>query len=268
MRTPLVLYLVLIDSAAIQVSDRLRDSFEGYTELKEEHGIENHDCPRMLRYLVADAFAEKCFSDAGRKRTDQLFTMYWNSQVAVNAARQSHLSFKLQRIYLAISIYLCNPQLSKSTAPKLRRIEVSVLFSNQAFSTHISITMALQHVTLSKFLYFCTPAAVTGLTYGWEVGSMGGILAMPQFLDYFDNPSAFFQGLMTVLLIAGEIFGSLIVGLFISDRFGRRKTALMSVVAYIIGQAILVAAQDRAMFLTGRFLNGFGAGPMFQVVSL
>ena len=97
---------------------------------------------------------------------------------------------------------------------------------------------------------------------------MGGILAMPQFLDYFDHPSAFFQGLMTVFLIAGEIVGSLLVGMFISDRFGRRKTALMSVAVYLIGQAILVVAQDRAMFLVGRFLNGFGAGPMFQVVSL
>jgi len=97
---------------------------------------------------------------------------------------------------------------------------------------------------------------------------MGGILAMPQFLDYFDNPSAFFQGLMTVILIAGEIIGSLFVGMFISDKFGRRKTALMTAVVYLVGQAILVAAQNRAMFLAGRFLNGFGAGPMFQVVSL
>lgn len=128
--------------------------------------------------------------------------------------------------------------------------------------------MASPHVTVGTFLYYCAPSAVAGLTYGWEVGSMGGILAMPQFLDYFDNPSAFFQGLMTVFLIAGEIIGSLFVGMFVSDRFGRRKTAFMTVIVYLIGQAILVAAQNRAMFLVGRFLNGFGAGPMFQVVSL
>jgi MFS family permease len=97
---------------------------------------------------------------------------------------------------------------------------------------------------------------------------MGGILAMPQFLDYFGNPSAFLQGLMTVSLIAGEIVGSLLVGMFVSDRFGRRKAAFMSVIVYLIGQAILVAAQNRAMFFVGRVINGVGAGPMFQVVSL
>ena len=173
MRTPLALYLasfVLPEHCGRvnrnEVSNRPRDSFEGYTELKEDHGIENQDYPRVPLYLVADASGEKCFSDAGRKRTDQLFTMCWNSQVAVNVTRQSYLSFKLQRTYLAISIYLCNPKLPKTTASKPHKIEVSVLFSSQASSTYIFITMTLQHITLSSFLYFCTPAAVAGLTCG------------------------------------------------------------------------------------------------------
>ena len=123
-------------------------------------------------------------------------------------------------------------------------------------------------ISWTLVLYYCTPISITGFAYGWEVGSMGGILAMPQFLDYFGTPSAFFQGLMTVCLIAGEIVGSLLIGLFISDRLGRRKTIMVTVVLYTVGQAILVAAQNRAMFIAGRVLNGVGAGPLFQTMSL
>ena len=96
---------------------------------------------------------------------------------------------------------------------------------------------------------------------------MGGILAMPQFLGYFDSPSGFTQGLMTAALIAGEFAGSLLVNMLVSDRFGRRYTIVFSVVVYLLGQVILVAAQNRAMFIAGRVINGLGAGPLFQTVS-
>lgn len=96
---------------------------------------------------------------------------------------------------------------------------------------------------------------------------MGGILAMPQFLEYFDTPSGFTQGLMTAALIAGEFVGSLLLNMFVSDRFGRRYTIIFSVIVYLVGQVILVASQDRAMFIVGRVINGLGAGPLFQTVS-
>lgn len=96
---------------------------------------------------------------------------------------------------------------------------------------------------------------------------MGGILAMPQFLNYMDTPTDFRQGLMTAALIAGEFVGALFVGLF-SDRFGRRVTIWICVAIYLAGQVILIAAQGQNMFIAGRVINGFGAGPWFQTVSL
>jgi len=116
--------------------------------------------------------------------------------------------------------------------------------------------------------YYIIPISITGFAYGWEVGSMGGILAMPQFLNYFNTPSSFTQGVMTAALIAGEFVGSLLVGLVFSDRFGRRITIIASCMIYLIGQAILVASQNRGMFIAGRALNGLGAGPLFQTMSL
>ena len=115
--------------------------------------------------------------------------------------------------------------------------------------------------------YYILPISIAGFAYGWEVGSMGGILAMPQFLTYFGIPSSFTQGIMTAALIAGEFVGSLLVGLVLSDRFGRRITAIACCGMYLVGQAILVASQNRGMFITGRVLNGLGAGPLFQTMS-
>lgn len=119
-----------------------------------------------------------------------------------------------------------------------------------------------------QVLYYIIPSTVTGIAYGWEVGSMGGILAMPQFLNYMGTPSDFRQGLMTAALIAGEFVGALLVGLFLSDRLGRRMTIIVSVLCYLLGQAVLVAAQDQGMFIAGRIVNGLGAGPWFQTMSL
>ncbi|KAL6242231.1 high affinity glucose transporter [Rhinocladiella similis] len=122
-------------------------------------------------------------------------------------------------------------------------------------------------ISLLRVLYFILPNTIAGFAYGWEVASMGGILAMPQFLEYMDTPSDFTQGVMTATLIAGEFFGTLLIGLFFSDRFGRRITIILSCVIYLVGQAILVAAQNRDMFIAGRVINGFGAGPLFQTMA-
>ncbi|KAJ5729689.1 uncharacterized protein N7483_004197 [Penicillium malachiteum] len=122
--------------------------------------------------------------------------------------------------------------------------------------------------SLSRKLYYAIPPAIAGFAYGWENASMSGILTMTQFLDYFHTPSAFRQGVMTAALLAGEFGGSLMIGFLISDRFGRRITILVCVLIYLIGQAIIVASQNQAMFITGRVVNGLGAGGLFQTISL
>lgn len=97
---------------------------------------------------------------------------------------------------------------------------------------------------------------------------MSGILTMPQFLSYFHEPSAYRQGAMTAALQAGEFGGSLLIGFFLADRFGRRYTLLICVTIYLVGQALVVAAQNQAMFIAGRLVNGLGAGGLFQSISL
>lgn len=135
--------------------------------------------------------------------------------------------------------------------------------------TRLSFSMAPKNnVSFVNKLYYAIPASISGFAYGWENASMGGILAMPQFLDYFNTPSAYRQGAMTAAMIAGEFGGSLLIGFLLSDRLGRRLTILASVAIYLIGQAIIVASQNQAMFIAGRVINGLGAGGLFQTISL
>ncbi|CAK7205459.1 high affinity glucose transporter [Sporothrix eucalyptigena] len=123
-------------------------------------------------------------------------------------------------------------------------------------------------ITFVEYLNFLVPILVTGFAYGWENGSLGGILAMPQFLDYFHTPDAFRQGIMTASLQAGEFGGSLILGYLLSDRLGRRLTILISIAIYLIGQAIVVGSVSQGMLIAARVINGFGAGALFQTMSL
>ncbi|KAK6371805.1 high affinity glucose transporter [Exophiala oligosperma] len=128
--------------------------------------------------------------------------------------------------------------------------------------------MKLFYASFSQYVYYALPIFLAGFTYGWENASMGGILAMPQFLDYFNNPSAFRQGVLTAGLQAGEFGGSLIFGLLVPDRFGRRITILSAIAVYLVGQAIVVSSTTQAQFIVGRVINGLGAGAFFQTISL
>ncbi|KAI7083093.1 hypothetical protein KC356_g7826 [Hortaea werneckii] len=125
-----------------------------------------------------------------------------------------------------------------------------------------------RNIKVAEYVGYIVPILVTGFAYGWENASLGGILAMPTFLDYFNTPSAFRQGILTASLQAGELGGSLILGYLISDRLGRRFTILIGVAIYIVGQAILVAPTSQGMFIAARVINGFGAGALFQTMSL
>lgn len=147
--------------------------------------------------------------------------------------------------------------------------------------------------SLWEYLWYATPIFLEGFTAGWETGSIGGILAMPQFLSYFNYPSAFRQGSMTACLIAGEFGGSLFMGFFLADRLGRKRTIYVAATIYLIGQIIVVASVAQGMFIVrvwplprprtrlsiqghlmtyisqvGRVLNGFGAGGLIQTVPL
>ncbi|KAH8817380.1 general substrate transporter [Xylogone sp. PMI_703] len=122
---------------------------------------------------------------------------------------------------------------------------------------------------ISKQIYFYGIAPCTGgLAFGYDTGSMSGILAMPQFLEYFDHPSNFRQGGITASILAGAFAGSLVTGAFIADTFGRKKTILFGSALFTVGCAVAAAANGLAALVAGRLINGMGNGCLAMMVPL
>lgn len=97
-------------------------------------------------------------------------------------------------------------------------------------------------------------------------GHLGGILAMPQFLNYFNKPSNFQQGGITAAILAGAFAGSLLTGACLADPLGRRKTILLGTAVFTIGIAIATAANNVPALVAGRVINGLGNGCLTMMV--
>ncbi|KAG1737128.1 general substrate transporter [Suillus paluster] len=102
----------------------------------------------------------------------------------------------------------------------------------------------LQEFIQYRNAYFLAFSAATGfLSFGWEGGMMGGILALPSFQKYFGLLSesasvrATLSGNIAATTLAGALFGSLSSSYF-SSRFGRKPTLLASAVISIVGSTI------------------------------
>ncbi|KAL7906438.1 general substrate transporter [Trichoderma velutinum] len=120
-----------------------------------------------------------------------------------------------------------------------------------------------------KAVYFYGIAPCTGgLAFGYDTGSMSGILAMPQFLTYFKNPSNFRQGGITASILAGAFAGSLLTGAFLADRLGRKRTILLGSAIFTIGCAISAAANNIEALVAGRVINGLGNGCLTMMVTM
>ncbi|KAJ6104698.1 hypothetical protein N7523_011018 [Penicillium sp. IBT 18751x] len=121
----------------------------------------------------------------------------------------------------------------------------------------------------SKLIYLYGLAPCTGgLAFGYDTGSMSGILAMPQFLEYFNHPDNFQQGGITASIQAGAFAGSLLTGAFLADRLGRKKTILLGSALFTIGCAIACAANGLPALVAGRVINGLGNGCLAMMVPL
>ncbi|KAL3703128.1 hypothetical protein TMatcc_010316 [Talaromyces marneffei ATCC 18224] len=115
------------------------------------------------------------------------------------------------------------------------------------------------------YLYGIAPCT-GGLAFGYDTGSMSGILVMPQFLTYMNHPSNFLQGWITGSIQAGAFAGSLLTGAFLADKLGRKKTLLLGSAIFTVGIAISTVANNVAVLISGRVINGIGNGCLAMMV--
>ena len=111
--------------------------------------------------------------------------------------------------------------------------------------------------------------AFGGVLFGYDTGTISGILAMPYWMTLFSTGYKNSKGQYDVspsqsaavvsILSAGTFFGALTAAPF-GDFLGRRLALVASACVFIFGVIMQVAATGLQLFLAGRFFAGFGVG--------
>ena len=113
-----------------------------------------------------------------------------------------------------------------------------------------------------------TAAAITatgGLLFGYDTGVISGALLFIR--QEFAPLSPFTQGLIVSFLLVGAMVGALSGGP-LSDRVGRRPTALFAAVIFGVGALAVAFAPNVPFLIFGRFLLGLGVGLASMIVPL
>jgi MFS family permease len=103
------------------------------------------------------------------------------------------------------------------------------------------------------------------LLFGYDTGVISGALLFIR--QDFAPLSPFMEGIIVSTLLVGAVVGA-ISGGPLSDRFGRRPTALLAAVIFALGALAVAFAPSVAFIVLGRFLLGLGVGLASMIVPL
>ena len=122
-------------------------------------------------------------------------------------------------------------------------------------------------ITVGMFVAF------GGVLFGYDTGTIGGILAMPFWKASFSThpdgeitPSE--DALIVSILSAGTFFGALMASPF-ADYLGRRWGLFVACAAvFNLGVILQTASTSQPMFIAGRFFAGLGVGLISAMIPL
>ncbi|KFA81230.1 hypothetical protein S40288_07881 [Stachybotrys chartarum IBT 40288] len=119
--------------------------------------------------------------------------------------------------------------------------------------------------------------AFGGVLFGYDTGTISGILAMPYWRRLFStghvdadgNPAvtASQESAIVSILSAGTFFGALLSP-FLTDSVGRRPALMLSTWVFNLGVVLHTVATSIPLFLAGRFFAGLGVGLISAMVPL
>lgn len=122
-------------------------------------------------------------------------------------------------------------------------------------------------------------AAFGGVLYGYDTGTISGIMAMKYVLQHFpeDHPgvnggegvfSSKEHSLIVSILSCGTFFGSLLAP-YISDSIGRRWTLIIATsIVFNLGVILQTASTGIKLLVAGRCIAGLGVGLISSVIPL
>ncbi|KAI8335110.1 general substrate transporter [Chlamydoabsidia padenii] len=111
-----------------------------------------------------------------------------------------------------------------------------------------------------------------GLLFGYDIGVISGILAMPSFTDYFHIQGdvatvAAMKGNVVSLLQAGCCVGALLTNL-VAEPVGRKKAIMIFAVVFLLGGLLQALATNLDTMMAGRFIAGLGIGGTSALVPM
>jgi SP family sugar:H+ symporter-like MFS transporter len=119
--------------------------------------------------------------------------------------------------------------------------------------------------------------AFGGVLFGYDTGTISGILAMPYWQSLFStgyvdpngdrNITTSQESAIVSILSAGTFFGAL-ASPFMADYIGRKPALMISTWVFNLGVILQTAATAIPMFLAGRFFAGFGVGLISALIPL
>ncbi|KAJ4350396.1 uncharacterized protein N0V89_009017 [Didymosphaeria variabile] len=106
------------------------------------------------------------------------------------------------------------------------------------------------------------------LCFGYAQGVMGGLLTVPAFLNRFPQVDTINNDSYYNAKVQGAVVGtwnlgcfvSAILTIFIGDYLGRKKTLMLGLTFWVIGEIIQSSSYSFGQFIAGRAIAGFGNG--------
>jgi MFS family permease len=109
-------------------------------------------------------------------------------------------------------------------------------------------------------LYFCV------FYLGFDASLMNGLQAIPEWQEYFDNPSGSILGFISASLFLPAIITPFFAS-WISDKWGRKWALGVGSVLLILGAFLNAFATNLGMFIGGRVIIG-AAGPFGKITGI
>jgi sugar porter (SP) family MFS transporter len=119
--------------------------------------------------------------------------------------------------------------------------------------------------------------ATGGLLFGYDTGTINGILAMQSFKDHFNTGYLDQNGHLNMspkevaFIVAMLSFGTVIGALFsapVGDKWGRRRSLIGAIGVFCIGAIFQVCATNVELLVVGRTVAGIGVGTISVLVPL
>jgi len=113
--------------------------------------------------------------------------------------------------------------------------------------------------SLPKYAIASLLVSVGGFANGYDTGSIGAMLAMPQFETSIGTLSSFLLGFTVSIIMLAGVIPSLVSG-HIADSFGRLRIISLGAALFGVGALLQGTAFHLPHFMVGRALAGVGQG--------